>query len=376
MSLRSFQFDPSLTREFIAFGRSLHAGGARRVPPFRREIIRQLSPDFYFYQRAGNDHRRFLAYRAGRVAGRIAAMVNAEIRDGDRLPVGLVGFYECVDDDGVAAELLAAAREWLRTEHGVRRIRGPMNFDFWHGYRFLTKGFDREPYYGEPDNPAYYPEQFELGGFAPLRAWNSIEINGREKLEALIAPWRKRHELLLERGYRFVPATRLDLRKEWPALHGLIDRSFDGFPDYTPIPFTEFKALLSGVGFALAADVSGFVYDQAGRAVSFGVIFRDLAGAVRAMNGRITPLGALRFLSRLRKRRRFNFFAAGSLPEEEARGTGVGRAGFFAMIDESLRRGYTEFIFAQMPKDQPIQAFFRRLKIEPQREYTLYEREA
>ncbi len=89
MSLRSFRFDPSLTR-VIAFGGSLYAGGAGASRPSRREIVRQLSPDFYFIQRAGNDHRRFLAYRAGRVAGRIAAMVNAEIRDGDRLPVGLV----------------------------------------------------------------------------------------------------------------------------------------------------------------------------------------------------------------------------------------------------------------------------------------------
>ncbi len=78
---------------------------------------------------------------------------------------------------------------------GTRRPADPGTHEFRLLARLpvLTKGFDREPYYGEPDNPAYYPEQFELGGFAPLRAWNSIEINGREKLEALIAPWRKRH---------------------------------------------------------------------------------------------------------------------------------------------------------------------------------------
>jgi len=376
MSILSFQFDPSLTREFIDLGYSLYRNDIRRVPPFRREIARQLSPGFYFYRKAGNDHRRFLAYRSGRVAGRVAAMVNADITDAERAPVGLVGFYECVEDDGVAAELLDAAREWLRTEHGVKRVRGPMNFDFWHGYRFLTKGFDRTPFYGEPDNKPYYPGQFERYGFAPLRYWNSIEVRGREKLEALIAPWEKRHEILEGRGYRFVPATRLNLRKMMPTLVDLINKSFGDFPDFTALPGAEFKALLSGLRYALAAPVSGFVYDEKGRAVSYGVIFYDLAEAVRPMNGRLNPLTAAGFLRRRRRARRLNFFAAGSLPEEEARGTGVGRAGLHAMVAWALDRDYDDIVFAQMSRDYPIQAFFRRLEIEPQREYVFYERSA
>ena len=373
MTIRSFQFDSALAREFIAFGYSLYRQDARRIPPFRREIARQLSPDFFFYAKQGNDHRHFLAYRDGRVVGRVSAMVNAEMKDDDQTPAGLVGFYECVEDDGVTAALLDAARDWLRTEHGIRRIRGPMNFDFWHGYRFLTRGFDRAPFHREPDNKPYYPEQFERYGFVPRRAWDSIEIKGRETLEALIAPWKKRPEILVGRGYRFVPATQLNLKKEMRTLTELIFRSFGDFPEFTPIPFEELEKLLGGLGHALASPMSGFVCDETGRAVSFGVIFHDLAEAVRSMNGRINPVSAAKFLRRRRRSRRLIFFAAGSLPEEEARGTGVGRAGLYALVDLALRHGYEDIIFAQMARDNNIHAFFRRLNIEPQREYVLYE---
>ena len=236
MTVRSFQFDSALTRKFIEFGYSLYRRDARRIPPFRRDIARQLSPDFFFYAKQGNDHRHFLAYRDGRVAGRVSAMVNAEIKDDDQTPVGLVGFYECVEDDAIAAALLDAARDWLRAEHRLRRVRGPMNFDFWHGYRFLTRGFDRAPFHGEPDNKPYYPEQFARYGFVPRRAWDSIEINGRETLEALIAPWKKRHEILIGRGYRFVPATQVNLKKEMRTLAELIFRSFGDFPGNHPDP--------------------------------------------------------------------------------------------------------------------------------------------
>ena len=91
------------------------------------------------------------------------------------------------------------------------------------------------------------------------------------------------------------------------------------------------------------------------------------------MNGRINPVSAAKFLRRRRRSRRLIFFAAGSLPEEEARGTGVGRAGLYALVDLALRHGYEDIIFAQMARDNNIHAFFRRLNIEPQREYVLYE---
>jgi hypothetical protein len=84
-------------------------------------------------------------------------MVNAAIRDEDGTAVGLIGFFECVEDPVVATVLLDAARDWLREEHGLQRIWGPMNFDIWHSYRFMTRGFDQVPFYGEPDNKACYP---------------------------------------------------------------------------------------------------------------------------------------------------------------------------------------------------------------------------
>jgi len=90
----------------------------------RRTVARQLSPDYPFYNRPGNDHRHFLAYEGTRVVGRASAMVNAAIRDEDGAAVGLVGFFECVKDPVVATVLLDAARDWLRDEHGLRRIWG------------------------------------------------------------------------------------------------------------------------------------------------------------------------------------------------------------------------------------------------------------
>jgi hypothetical protein len=373
MPLTSFRFDPSLTREFIDFGYSLYRRDARWIPPFRRTIARQFSPDYFFYKKAGNDHRHFLAYHGRRVVGRVSAMVNAVLKDGDGTAVGLIGFFECVEDPTVAAALLDAARNWLRAEHGLQRIWGPMNFDIWHGYRFLTKGFDQAPFYGEPDNKPYYPDYFERVGFARRRTWVSLEIRGRPALESLIVRGKAQHALLVERGYRFVPAENLDSRADMKKLFDLMSRSFDGFLGYTPLAFEEFEMLSGRLKYALAMPMSFFVYDETGGLVAFTLTFYELSAAVRAMKGRENPLSLAKFLFHRRRARRLNFYAAGMIPEAQAKGTGLGRAGLYSVVDQALRRGYEDIIFALMAKENRVQGLFRRSGQEAQKEYVLYE---
>ena len=369
----SFRFDPSLTRDFIDFGYSLYRKDARWIPPFRRTIARQLSPDYFFYKKAGNDHRHFLARQGRRVVGRVSAMVNAALKDGDGTTLGLIGFFECVDDPAVAAALLDAARDWLRAEHGLRRIWGPMNFDIWHGYRFLTKGFDEEPFYGEPDNKPYYPDYFERYGFAPRRTWNSIEIRGRPRLESLIVRGKERHDLLAAHGYRFVTADEVDLRIGMKQLYDMVTRCFAGFLGFTPIAFEEFEMLFGQLKHALAGPMSNFTFDENDRLVAFAITFYELSSAVRAMKGREHPLSLAKFLIHRRRVRRLNFFACGVIPEEQARATGLGRAGLYHVVEQALKRGYEDVIFALMAKENIVQAFFRRSGQEAQREYVLYE---
>ena len=373
MSMTSFQFDPSLTREFIDFGYSLYRDDRRRIPPIRRSVARQFSPDYPFYNKQGNGHKHFLAYQGRRVVGRVSAMVNAALRDHDGTAVGLIGFYECREDEAAAAALLDAARNWLREEHGLRRIWGPMNFDTWHGYRFLTKGFDRAPFYGEPDNKSYYPDQFERYGFVRRRTWNSIEISGRPQLESLIARGKERHAFLVDRGYRFVPAGTLDRRADLRKLHALISRSFDGFLGFTPIAFEEFERLFGRLRYALARPMSMFIYDEADRLVAFAVTFYELSEAIRAMKGREHPLSLAKFLFYRRRVRRLNFFAAGAVPEERAKGTEIGKAGLFYVVDQALRHGCQDIIFALMAKENRVQGLFRHAGQDAQREYALYE---
>ena len=373
MHLNSFRFDASRVREFIEFGRALYVDDARWVPPFRRTVARQLSADYPFYNRPGNDHRHFLAYEGTRVVGRVSAMLNVGIRDDDGTPVGLIGFFECVEDPVVATVLLDAARDWLRDQHSLRRIWGPMNFDIWHSYRFMTRGFDQAPFYGEPDNKAYYPAYFEHYGFTRRRTWNSVEVCGRAPLEAMIAASKQQHDRLVSGGYRFISADNWDPGDETRLLHDLISRSFADFLGFTPIALEEFATLFRRSKAAVALPMSFVLHDPSDRPVGFAITYYELSAAVRAMHGRAGPLSKAKFLVRRRQTHRLNFFAAGMVRDEQDRGMGFSKAGLFHVVDQALQHGYEDIIFALMASENRVQGLFHRAGVEPQREYVLYE---
>ena len=154
MEIRSFLFESGPLEAFIKLPATVYAGDPRWIPPFTIDVRRRLSTENPFLEYGGI--KNFLAVDGDRTLGRVTALRNPRlVVDGD--PIGLFGFFEVTDNYEAAAALWDAARDWLR-RRGCKRVWGPMNFHIWDAYRFMTKGFETEPFAGEPYNPSYYPE--------------------------------------------------------------------------------------------------------------------------------------------------------------------------------------------------------------------------
>jgi hypothetical protein len=373
MAIKAFGFDPRLGEQFIHAAYDIYRGDGRWIPPFEEEMRTQLSPDCSFDRNNGNGRRNFLALSRGRVVGRVSASVNSSLKDRDGTAVGAVGFFECDEDFGAASDLLDAAVAWIAEAHGLRRIWGPMNFDIWHPYRFMTRGFELEPFYGEPYNKPFYPEFFLRYGFSVKEAWDSIEISGRENLAALLPRGEERYRQLVERGYRFEPFNARRLDGELRRLHGVLTDSFSGFLGYTPITPAEFTALCSSCRHALDSRLSAFSYDEQGTLAGFAVALLDLADAVRAMRGQLGLAARLRFLVRRRRARRINFYIGGVTREEQAKGSGLGRAGYAHVVRRILDAGYDEMIQSLIVRNGFSHALAGPFRKNIRREYALYE---
>lgn len=372
MALTAYTFEPSLVEAFAAFRESLYRGDANWIPPFHAETRERFSSEFPFYRRPGNDHRHFIATVRGEVAGHVSAFVNSALRDEDGTPVGAVGLFECVDDRGTAADLLGAAVDWLKHRHGLRRVWGPMDFDIWHGYRFMTRGFDEPAFLGEPYNKPYYPALFEASGFIVRRRWNSATVAGRGALATLAAPLEDAYRQFADRGYRFAPV-RVSRRADVRELHAVMTHSFESFLGFTPLPESDFERMIAVRGRALDPRLMTLIRYPDGEVAGFAVSYPDVGGAVRAMGGRDGWSDRLRFLLRRRDVRRSVFFMLGLTPKEAARRRGLGKAGFYHMVAATLRAGYDEVVMALMAEGNRSRRIIGSYAERAEKAYALYE---
>jgi hypothetical protein len=122
MKIHSFNCDSPLLDDFIEFSR-IH-----------------YNVDQYY---TGSDQlpceqqiKLFIAYEKDTIVGRAAAMINTSISyNGTR--TGLIGWYECINDNLVAESVLSAVSEFLY-KNGCDWVIGPVNGTTWNKYRLTV----------------------------------------------------------------------------------------------------------------------------------------------------------------------------------------------------------------------------------------------
>jgi GNAT superfamily N-acetyltransferase len=372
MAIVDFRYSGDLADSFIRFGEEVYRDDPKWIPPSRKEMLHQMSPAFFFNRPPDNDARHFLALNGGRVVGRVSAMVNGEMKDPEGGAVGTVGFFDCIDDQAAADDLLGAAVTWLQ-EKGIRRIWGPMNYTVWHGFRLMVRGFDRKPFLGEPYNHPYYQELFARFGFTPLHTWDTLEVTGRETLERMIVRGEARHRLLVDRGYRFESVDPKKLARELPVIHRIITDSFSSHPGFTRLSPGEFARIHAGSGWAMHPRMTYFAYDPEGRSAGFAAALLEISDVFRAARRKRWLPALAAFAARRRKTGWINFYIGGITPQEEKKGSGLGRAGFYRVIRGMLDLGHDKLMLTLRLQGNTSRALPGRDVPHPQREYCLYE---
>lgn len=187
----------SQSREFLEVPLKIYASIANWIQPLNKDIDDVFDEKKNKAFRFGKVERWILKTDDGELIGRIAAFINSKYKNkGDRIPVGGIGFFECVNDQHAANILFDKAKEWLQSQ-GMEAMDGPINFgerDRWWG--LVTDGF-QEPLYCMNYNPPYYVALFENYGFQVFYNQVCFGMHPKSPLSAKI--W-ERHQLIETQG--------------------------------------------------------------------------------------------------------------------------------------------------------------------------------
>jgi hypothetical protein len=157
--------DEATAKAFIRANAEINKNDPNYIYPLEKDIRDVFDPEKNKTFRHGEVARWILKDGNGKLIGRIAAFVNKKYKNkGDDVPVGGIGFFDCINDQAAADMLFDVARHWLM-QKGMQAMDGPINFgerDRWWG--LIVNGFE-PPLYCMNYNQPYYQQLFEHYGF-------------------------------------------------------------------------------------------------------------------------------------------------------------------------------------------------------------------
>jgi hypothetical protein len=285
--------DLSLAKEFIQANVRLNSSVPGYIRPMDKEIEEVFDPKRNKAFRHGELARWVLKDRDGQLIGRIAAFVNKKYKTkGDDVPVGGVGFFDCINNQEAADMLLDVARHWLG-QRGMEAMDGPINFgerDKWWG--MLVEGF-HEPLWSMNFNPPYYRELFENYGFQPF--FHQLCF-GLDPLKPLSEKLLRRHAVLAaDPAYSASMIEKKNLEKYAMDFLRIYNESFAGHGGGKEMRKEQAMGLFKRMKPLIDEKVVWFTYHN-GRPIGMFVNIPELNQYFKHFNGKFGLLQKLHFV--------------------------------------------------------------------------------
>lgn len=359
---------------FIDVPYRLHRNDPVWAPPLRSEVRalldREKNP---FFEHAEAEF--FLAERDGQVVGRIGAIADRLHDETHGDGAAFFGFFECIDDEAVAAALFDAAAAWVR-ERGYRKLRGPASPSMNGECGLLVKGLDTPPTLMMPHNPAYYVRLVEGAGFDPVKDLLVYQVGNPTTYYPAPEKFERAAELVRKRtGATVRPLDIKRFREDVERVKVLYNAAWENNWGFVPMTDAEIDLMAKQFRPVVVPEMIPFV-ELEGRAIGFGLVMPDLNEVLRRnRRGWLVP-GAARILWALKRRklRRIRILALGVLPEYRNKGIDV--LLYHWIWSRGEKYGYTWAEAGWVLADNPqMNKALERLTFDPYKTYRMYDRE-
>jgi GNAT superfamily N-acetyltransferase len=321
-------------REFIELPFRLHSTSPVWVPPLRleRRLFLSRRQNAFFTH---GDAQLLLAWRDGRVVGRLSAQVDDAFNAVHGNRWGMFGFLELEDEPDVLPPLLDAAAGWLR-HRGRDRMVGPMDFTMNDESGVMLEGFDREPMVKQPWHPPYYERRCAEAGLekaVDLLMWE-LQIADRERMLPII--FKLAEQLGPRHGISIRKMSRRTLRADMDRFAEVYNAAWAenwGFVPYSKADLDYYAQELQ-----LVFDPDWFMIAETaeGETAAVAITVPDINQVLKRMNGRLLPFGWWHFLRRGRIMDRVRVGFLGVAPPYQH--TGVAAALYVEHFDVARRR--------------------------------------
>jgi GNAT superfamily N-acetyltransferase len=304
-------------KAFIHFPHDLYRGNPYWVPSLTFDelntLCRDKNPAFEYCET-----RYWLAYREGRIVGRVAAILNRRHIEKWKQPYLRFGWIDFIDDPLVSAALMGAVEAWAK-ENSLTAVHGPLGFTDMDREGMLVEGFDELATLITIYNYPYYPNHLERLGYIKDTDWMEYEISVPPQSNETIA---RIADIALRRNkLKLLEAkNKKELLPYTKELFQLLQEAYQQLYGFVPLTEKQVDTYIAQYFGFITPDFVPIVLDQSGQMVAFGIVMPSLSRALQKARGELFPLGFIHLMRALKKNDRADLYLVAVKPEYQGKG--------------------------------------------------------
>ena len=277
-------------KRFIRLNYEMYKDNAFAVPDLYEDMLKTFSrdknPAFEFCEA---DY--FLAYKEGRLVGRVAAIINRRANATWQKQTVRFGWIDFVDDEDVSRALIDTVAAWGR-ERGMTEMEGPLGFTDMDAEGMLTEGFDQLSTMATIYNYPYYPQHMERLGLTKAMDWIEMKLmvppQVPDKYVRIAEIVKQKYNLRVHKlkSVREIKRTGIGQR-----IFDLINESYAPLFGYSQMTQAQIAQYVKEYLPILDLSLVTLIENEQDELVGVGISMASLSTALQRAKGKMFPLG-------------------------------------------------------------------------------------
>ena len=303
-------------KQFIKFPHTLYKNDPMYIPALdfdEMATLQKSNPAF-----AHCDARYFLAYKNGKIAGRVAAIINHHAnRDWNQKNIRF-GWFDVIDDIKVTKALIGAVGQW-GIELGMERISGPWGFTDMDKEGLLTEGYDELQSITTIYNYPYYKDHLEALGFQKDVEWIQMRLALPQEKNEKFSQFKN---LLLEKHGLSIVKTKStkELKIRAKELFNVLNEAYSVLHEFTKLNEKQIDAYIAQYIPLINKDMICMIEDRNKKIIGFAITMPSLSKAFQKAKGKLFPFGWYHILKALKSNDTVECYLIGLVPEYQNKG--------------------------------------------------------
>ena len=304
-------------KAFVKFPFKLYKDSKYWVPPIISQEMKTFSkkenPVFN-----DADARLFLAYKDGKIVGRIATIVNWLEVKGQNQKKMRFGWFDFIDDLEVSQTLLNEV-EKIGKAHNLQYTEGPVGFSNLDKVGVITEGFDSIATMITWYNHAYYVKHYEAANYKVEKSYSESKF----PFENVKPEFFKKAQELIKRRYKLTALKLTKTSEVMPyadKMFDLFNESYASLSSFVAINDVQKEYFKKKFISFVNPEYIKFVVDKDDNMVGFAIVMPAFAKALMKINGKLFPFGFKHIMHAKKNSKDVIFYLIGIHPDYQNKG--------------------------------------------------------